>query len=38
VIQALGGLILGLILGLIALLTSYDHLSIAGTTIPLPQP
>lgn len=34
VLQAL----VGLILGLIALLSSYDHLSIAGSTVPLPQP
>jgi hypothetical protein len=33
VIQALGGLFLGLI----ALLSSYDHLSIAGRSFPLPQ-
>ena len=32
-IQALGGLILGLI----ALLTSYDHLSLAGLDLPIPQ-
>ena len=33
ILQALGGLILGLI----ALLSSYDHLSIAGFNLPLPQ-
>ncbi len=33
ILQAL----VGLILGFIALLTSYDHLSIAGRSVPLPQ-
>jgi len=32
-IQAIGGLVLGLI----ALFTSYDHLSVAGRTIAIPQ-
>jgi len=36
-LQASGGLILGLILGLIALLTSYDHITLGGRTLPLPQ-
>ncbi len=33
ILQALGGLILGLI----ALLSSYDHITLAGRTLPLPQ-
>jgi len=33
-IQAIGGLILGLI----ALFTSHDHLTLAGLDLPIPEP